>query len=176
MANYQQLIRDEMKYQRERLYKRLKKSDNGRLIVEYWAGAKDFLSGVPGINWEKQGNKILIKEDTNMKSFKDILKDSEPIQEGTWNLPFTLKQAKALQKVMKNPVPSGEKGTKMLSGLIGDDSLYDDIEGASGAGGKDDVRDMIKNWVADILKDYKDEPDNFGDKLDPKAEKILRKL
>jgi hypothetical protein len=109
VANYQQLIRDEMKYQRERLYKRLKKSDNGRLIVEYWAGAKDFLSGVPGINWEKQGNKILIKEDTNMKSFKDILKDSEPIQEGT-------------------------------------------------------------------LKDYKDEPDNFGDKLDPKAEKILRKL
>lgn len=73
MANYQQLIREEMKYQRERLYKRLKQADNGRLVVEYWAGAQDFLRSVPGIDWEKQGNKILIKENKQMKTFKELL-------------------------------------------------------------------------------------------------------
>ena len=66
-----------MKYQRERLYKRLKKADNGRLVVEYWAGAKDFLSSVPGIDWEKQGNKILIKENHTMKTFKELLTEEK---------------------------------------------------------------------------------------------------
>lgn len=174
--DYQKLIRDEMKYQRERLYKRLKKSDKGRLIVEYWKGAERFLQEVPGITYKKSGNKILIKEDTNMKSFRQIYEESKPLQEGTWNLPFKTAQAKKLAKIMKNPVPTGEKGTKMLSGLIGDDSLFDDIEGASPAGDKDDVRDMIRNWVADMLRDYKDDPDSFSDKLEPGAEKILRKI
>ena len=74
---YQDLIRNEMKYQRERLYKRLK-IGNGRLVVEYWAGAKRFLNEVPGIKWQKQGNKILIKENKNMKTFRDIINEAKP--------------------------------------------------------------------------------------------------
>lgn len=175
--NYQEMIRAEIDYQRRRLYKRLKKAD-GRLIVEYWAGAKKFLNSVPGIKWEKQGSLILIKgEDVKMKTFKEILNETKPLQEGTWTLPFKTAQAKKLAKVMKKPVPSGDAGIKMLSGLIGDDSLFDDIESSSPLDGKkDDVRDIIRNWLADTLGNYDDDPSSFGDKLESGAEKILRKL
>lgn len=72
--DYQKLIREEIEFQRGRLYKRLKTSEGGKLIVEYWEGSKTFLNSVQGISWEKQGNKILIKEKgTKMKSFRDIL-------------------------------------------------------------------------------------------------------
>lgn len=71
--DFKQLIRDEMDYQRRRLYKRLKTSD-GNLVVEYWNNAEAFLNSVQGISWEKTGNKILIKEKVHkMKSFRDIL-------------------------------------------------------------------------------------------------------
>ena len=167
-----------MLYQRERLYKRLKKADNGRLIVEYWKGAEKFLGAVPGIDWEKQGNRILIKEESiKMKTFRQIL-DEEKLQEGTWNLPFKVAQAKKLAALMKKPVPTGPAGTKMLSGLIGDDDLFDDIEGASplDTAGKDDARDLIRDWLVDILIGVKKEPDRFGELPEPAALKILQKI
>lgn len=72
--DYQKLIREEIEFQRGRLYKRLKTSEGGKLIVEYWEGSKNFLNSVHGISWEKQGNKILIKEKgTKMRSFRDIV-------------------------------------------------------------------------------------------------------
>ena len=67
-----QIVRDEIDYQQRRFYRRLKK--RGKLVVEFWPGAKKFLNSIPGIAWEKQGNKILIREKKNtMKSFRDIL-------------------------------------------------------------------------------------------------------
>jgi hypothetical protein len=72
--DHRQIIADEIEFQKKRLYKRLKTSDNGRLIVEYWKGAENFLNKVHGINWKLDGQKILIKEDKKqMKTFKSIL-------------------------------------------------------------------------------------------------------
>jgi len=69
-----QIVRDEIDYQQRRFYRRLKK--RGKLVVEFWPGAKKFLNSIPGIAWEKQGNKILIREKKNtMKSFRDILSE-----------------------------------------------------------------------------------------------------
>ena len=69
-----QLIRDEMDFQQKRFYRRLKR--DGKLVVEMWPGAKKFLNAIPGIAWETQGNKILIKEkSTKLKTFRDIVVD-----------------------------------------------------------------------------------------------------
>jgi hypothetical protein len=71
-----QLVRDEIDYQQRRFYRRLKM--RGRLVVEFWPGAKKFLNSIPGIAWEKQGNKILIREKINtMKTFRDILTEGK---------------------------------------------------------------------------------------------------
>jgi hypothetical protein len=73
-----QLIRDEIDYQQRRFYKRLKVS--GKLVVEFWPGAKKFLNSIPGITWKTQGNKILITEKTNtMKTFRQILDNKDPL-------------------------------------------------------------------------------------------------
>ena len=81
--DYKIIIREEMNYQRRRLYKRLRTGD-GKLIVEYWQGSKNFLNAIHGIVWEKQGNKILIKEKaTEMKSFRDILLLEKSARTGT---------------------------------------------------------------------------------------------
>jgi len=78
MWDYKKIIADEIEYQRKRLYKRLKTSDNGRLIVEYWNGAANFLNTVHGIDWKLQGKKILIEEKhSKMKNFRVILTDEK---------------------------------------------------------------------------------------------------
>jgi hypothetical protein len=75
------LIREEMDFQQRRFYRRLKVRD--KLVVEFWPGAKKFLDSIPGIAWEKQGNKILIKEKTNtMKTFRDIVTEGIKKSEG----------------------------------------------------------------------------------------------
>jgi hypothetical protein len=68
------LIREEMDFQQRRFYRRLKVS--GKLVVEFWPGAKKFLNSIPGISWKMQGNKILITEKiTTMKSYREILQE-----------------------------------------------------------------------------------------------------
>lgn len=72
------IISDEIDYQQRRFYRRLKK--RGRLVVEFWPGAKKFLDSIPGISWEKQGNKILIKEKVSiMKTYRDILSEDKAV-------------------------------------------------------------------------------------------------
>jgi hypothetical protein len=123
LADYQDMIRTEIDYQRRRLYKRLKKAD-GRLIVEYWAGAKRFLNSVPGIKWEKQGTRILIKgENLKMKNFKQILEDEiGPEDIGARDL---LKYKKAIQKAdpelykqLHKDLMSGEAGAKRVIAFL----------------------------------------------------------
>lgn len=75
-TDYKQIIKEELDFQRTRLYRRLKKSDNGRLVVDSWANAPRFLPTVPGIEWEKQGTKIIIKE-KRVKTFKQIFDEGK---------------------------------------------------------------------------------------------------
>jgi hypothetical protein len=96
------MIRTEIDYQRRRLYKRLKKAD-GRLIVEYWAGAKRFLNSVPGIKWEKQGTRILIKgENLKMKSFKQILNEAKLKDVKHWSKMSDKEKKKAFDVAIKS--------------------------------------------------------------------------
>jgi hypothetical protein len=70
-----------MDFQQRRFYRRLKMRD--KLVVEFWPGAKKFLDSIPGITWEKQGKKILIKEKvTFMKSYREILAEGIKKSEG----------------------------------------------------------------------------------------------
>ncbi len=72
------IIRDEIDYQRRRIYKRLKTSDTGKIMVEHWAGAMDFLNTIHGITWEIKDDKIMIQEKrTPIKKFLDIYKEGE---------------------------------------------------------------------------------------------------
>lgn len=74
-----QIIRDEMDFQQRRFYKRLR--IKGKLVVEYWPSAKVFLNSIPGITWEKHGNKILITEKVSkMKSYREILNEAKKFE------------------------------------------------------------------------------------------------
>jgi hypothetical protein len=117
-----QIVHDEIDYQQRRFYRRLKK--HGNLVVEFWSGAKKFLDSIPGIAWEKQGNKILIKEKVSpMKTFRDIILESQVGSEGDFKKRFPkvadhfkeVKDKKHLAKLRKEAIKkidANEEGWK----------------------------------------------------------------
>jgi hypothetical protein len=70
------------------------------------------------------------------------------IEEGTWALPTTSKQANQLRKLLKKPLRADvalDKLTDSIGGytLIGDDELFDDLEDMKRKSPKTDVRHII---------------------------------
>ena len=80
---------------------------------------------------------------------------ADTVSEGTWSLPDTDDQARALQEILKTPMLAGIDGmdaTNKLYDLIGDDELFDDIYHYAQSQGPDaDVRPLIKVWLQDNM-------------------------
>ncbi|CAB4129085.1 hypothetical protein UFOVP112_183 [uncultured Caudovirales phage] len=76
---------------------------------------------------------------------------ADTVSEGTWSLPDTDDEARALQEILKTPLLAGIDGidaTNKLYDLIGDDELFDNIYHYSESQGPDaDVRPLIKVWL-----------------------------
>lgn len=104
----------------------------------------------------------------NMKLVKEI----KELVEGTWEIPSTVKQAKRLAKLMQKPL-SFKAAPNKLSGLVGDDDLFDFFIEMEDAGeGKEDARkaimDQVKKWVKGKNK--------TKDEWDEEAIKILNSI
>ncbi len=78
--------------------------------------------------------------------------DSSPrkLVEGTWSLPDTPSKKNEFKKLMKKKIKLGHEGddaSKALGGLVGDDSLMDDLYAAGKKNPNDDARPIIKKHM-----------------------------
>ena len=118
------------------------------------------------INAVDEGDRwrLMVMGQERGKNFKelDISSSFEQIQklpsakfknmfaEGTWALPKTSKQKKELKDLMKKPIKLGKNGddaSDVISNLIGDDSLLDDIYTAGKKNPNGDAREVIKKHM-----------------------------
>ena len=130
------------------------------------------VDGVPGVVVGIQEGKYWIKL---TKGLGRILVEAEDIiQEGTWEFPFTTKDAKKLQDIMKKSLPPGEGTTKLLYHIFGDDDLFDRIDDAKGK--VSDVRGEVKARLREMLKMYEKNPGSFKHRVEDEALEILKKI
>ena len=91
------------------------------------------------------------------------------ISEGTWHIPETDEDIKKLAKLLRDPVKcgvDGVNGVNALGGLIGDDSLYDDIEALAEVDPDADCNSLIVSWLDNNMPEVLDKikelsPDGF---------------
>lgn len=91
------------------------------------------------------------------------------ISEGTWQVPETDEDIKELAELLQDPIPCGVDGMNAINALgdlIGDDTLYDDIEALAKVDPEADCNSLIvywlENWNPELLEKIKDmSPDGF---------------
>jgi hypothetical protein len=88
------------------------------------------------------------------------------VSEGTWTKPDDADKIKALQELLKSPVPVGIDGidaTNKLEALIGDDDLNDEIYHLAQSQGPDaDATNLVKEWLGQHMPDLLNQID-IGD-------------
>ena len=85
------------------------------------------------------------------------------VNEGMWESPFTMTNAKKIADLLSKPITYSEivsdKGKKELWNVIGDDSFWDEMEDLAYDFPDNDARDgiatFLKNWIKD-KKSFKD--------------------
>lgn len=92
---------------------------------------------------------------------------------GTWSVPNTLKIAKQLVKLFEEPVLAGNATDKIYH-IIGDDSLFDDIDDERFHRPDQDVRPIIGVHIESILKSIKT-PAIWKVEWEPEAVDLLNK-
>ena len=96
------------------------------------------------------------------------------LNEGTWSLPFELKKAKELEKIMNSPL-NPEKASKLLMNIFGDDILFDGF-GSDYNAGITDSRETVKLRLKEILDQLDKSPKDFKTVPDDKVLDIIKKL
>ena len=99
--------------------------------------------------------KMTFKNDAEMNKFMDanakILDEgTEELEEGTWAIPDTPKKKMELKKLLQRPIKLGKEGgdaSDKLYGLIGDDSLFDDLYEAGKENPNGDARLIIRQHM-----------------------------
>ena len=110
-----------------------------------------------------------IMKEKKCKYSEDFESWATRISEGTWQVPETDEDIKELAELLRDPIPCGVDGMNAinaLGGLIGDDSLYDDIEALAKVDPEADCNSLIvfwlENWDPELLEKIKDmSPDGF---------------
>jgi|TARA_Y100000310_G_scaffold332081_1_gene406966 hypothetical protein len=69
--------------------------------------------------------------------------------EGVWAFPSTIKKVEELEKLMSFPIRGGKKSEDALYGVLGDDTLFDQL---SDFPDSDDVRDLVAKRLQEIIK------------------------
>ena len=102
----------------------------------------------------------------------------ESLNEGMWNSPFTVENAKKLAELLKTPVtfvelkePHTTEIAKAYDEVLGDDKLWDEINSMA----KEFPNDDARKCIADILKVWMINKDNFDkDAYTQEGEQIIR--
>jgi hypothetical protein len=108
-----------------------------------------------------------------MKKLEEIYE--EIMNEGTWEVPDMLKKAKSLEKLMKKPIPAKD-ATDMIGDVIGDDTLFDNIDDLVEEDPEFDVRPYINDYIAKLVRGIEDGSIKTRDAWDPKAIELLKKI
>lgn len=114
------------------------------------------------------------------------------IKEGTWSLPDTVQKKAALKKLMSKPIElgrEGDKATKALYNLLGDDELFDALYDAGKKDPKGDARPYVKSRMKalrlaemsekqmkkreEIVKSMKKSKGEFKDRYGDKADDVM---
>jgi hypothetical protein len=90
---------------------------------------------------------------------------------GTWALPFTVDKASDLEKFVTELKGGANPISEELYNLYGDDDLMDDLQTILPLAVK-----IIQKYIKKLLAEYKSDPEDFTEKLDPDAEEILRSI
>ena len=80
---------------------------------------------------------------------EDVMESKETVTEGTWSIPDTPEKVRELKDLMKEELPADE-AIDRLGGILGDDSLFDDIEDMKDSDPKADVRGMVVRRLDDL--------------------------
>jgi hypothetical protein len=91
---------------------------------------------------------------------------------GTWVLPQTTKQAKALQKLVAKPLPPKVAADKLYH-LLGDDDLFDKIAEAEK---KDGSNCDVRIFVEFVLRDFLNNKESATNSWDEEALKICQNI
>jgi len=110
----------------------------------------------------------MMKENNNPFA-KEFESWATRLSEGTWHIPETEEDIRKLAKLLRDPVQcgvDGVNGVNALGGLIGDDSLYDDIEALAEVDPEADCNSLIVSWLdnnmPEVLEQIKElSPDGF---------------
>ena len=110
----------------------------------------------------------MMKENNNPFA-KEFESWATRLSEGTWHIPETEEDIRKLAKLLRDPVQcgvDGVNGVNALGGLIGDDSLYDDIESLAEVDTEADCNSLIVSWLdnnmPEVLEQIKElSPDGF---------------
>ncbi len=95
------------------------------------------------------------------------------LNEGTWDLPFDVAQAKKVAKAMSKPLPA-KKAPAALEDALGDDDLFDFFLEKSDGKLSTDVRGGIYDFIQKLLRDFKANPKGFKKPFEKEALKILK--
>ena len=110
----------------------------------------------------------MMKENNNPFA-KEFESWATRLSEGTWHIPETEEDIRKLAKLLRDSVQcgvDGVNGVNALGGLIGDDSLYDDIESLAEVDTEADCNSLIVSWLdnnmPEVLEQIKElSPDGF---------------
>jgi hypothetical protein len=80
---------------------------------------------------------------------EDVMESKETVTEGTWSIPDTPEKVRELKDLMKEELTADE-AIDRLGGILGDDSLFDDIEDMKDKDPKADVRGMVVRRLDDL--------------------------
>ena len=93
----------------------------------------------------------------------NFYKEETEIKEGTWAFPSNSRDIKKAKDFMRKPQPLGKEGddaSSALYSIFGDDELHDELYKAGKENPKRDARDIVKQWLKDMVgKDYRDPKD-----------------
>lgn len=106
------------------------------------------------------------------------------VAEGTWATPDSDDKIRALEELLKTPVPTGIDGVDAVTSLkplIGDDELYDSIYHLADSQGPDaDTRPLIKTWLQanmpEVLGQVDIGPNNADDATTSQATPVSPKV
>jgi hypothetical protein len=87
---------------------------------------------------------------------------TDAINEGNWDFPDSSEKISEIQRWFQSEQPLGidaMNATESLSGLIGDDTLFDSLSNAAGQNPELDARPIVRNWIAEINKNI----NNYND-------------
>ena len=111
------------------------------------------------------------KDDFGSDFIKDVKIAERKKKAGTWSLPFTVDKASDLEKFVNELKGGANPISEELYNLYGDDDLMDDLQTVLPR-----AIQIIQKHIRKLLSEYKSDPEDYTEKLDPDAEIILRSI